>query len=499
MKNDKKTKKQLLHELRVIQLRVQQLESLQSPFDPCPRMQSGYGDKSGAIVPPSNGDPYKLVNRQHKEIIEVDGKLPDSLYSHGRTEKMPIAEGDRFRDLDKLLPKPFLEISKGEPPAGGKIFEEQFRQAQKMEAVGTLAGGIAHDFNNILTSIIASASLMQRSIDENSKLRRHLDRIFAASERATSLTQSILAYSRKQLSKPAPIRLNLIVENLQKLLTRLIPENISFKTSLSGMDLTIMADIGQIEHVVMNLVANSIDAMPSGGELAIKTGVPAAGALDNFPDSGEPANYGILTVADTGSGMDATTRERLFEPFFTTKEVGRGTGLGLAMVYGIVKQHNGFIYVQSEPGRGTAFDIYFPLFEANARERKSIDSPPPMEGKETILLIEDDSDVRHLLKEILESYGYEVIEGVDGKDGVDKFILHQDRISLLLSDVLMPGKNGKEAYNDIRKIRGDLRVIFISGYSDAATKEILDDGMIFLAKPVSPRELLSKIREALDK
>jgi two-component system cell cycle sensor histidine kinase/response regulator CckA len=498
MKTDKKTKKQLLHELRLLQLRVQQLESLQPSYDANPRMQSGNGDKTSAVIPPSDGEPHIMVNGQRDEPAEAGAKLLDGRYRLSSTERMLIG-GDRFMDLDKLLPQPVFEMKSGGTTDDGKNFEEQFRQAQKMEAVGTLAGGIAHDFNNILTAIIASASLMQRSIDEHSKLRRHLDRIFAASERATSLTQSILAYSRKQLSKPAPIKLNLIVENLQKLLTRLIPENIAFKISLSEADLTIMADIGQIEHVVMNLVANSIDAMPSGGELTIKTGVPAVGALDNFQCSGEPAYYCILTVADTGSGMDATTRERLFEPFFTTKEVGRGTGLGLAMVYGIVKQHNGFIYVQSEPGRGTAFDIYFPLFEANARERKSIDSQPQMEGKETILLIEDDTDVRHLLKEILESYGYEVIEGVDGKDGVDKFILHQDKISLLLSDVMMPGKNGKEAYNDIRKIRGDVRVIFISGYSDAATKEILDDGMIFLAKPVSPRVLLSKIREALDK
>ena len=443
----KRSKKQLLHELTLLQLRVQELESNQSASDNNPRM----------------------------------------------------ASGERFRDLDKLLPRPVVKMNAGDMLTGGKYFEEQFRQAQKMEAVGTLAGGIAHDFNNILTAIIASASLMQRSIDENSKLRRHLDRIFAAAERATNLTQSILAYSRKQISKPAPIRLNVIVENLQKLLTRLIPENIAFKTSLSEKDLTIMADISQIEHVLMNLVANSIDAMPSGGELTIETGFAAAGDSENVTGIGDPVNYGIITVADTGAGMDAATRERLFEPFFTTKEVGRGSGLGLAMVYGIVKQHNGLIYVRSEPGSGTAIDIYLPLFKANATERATLDFQPQMEGRETILLIEDDTDVRNLLKEILESYGYEVIEAVDGKDGVEKFVLHQSKIRMLLSDVMMPGKNGKEAYNDIRKIRGDVRVIFISGYSVAATNKILDEGMNFLAKPVSPQELLSKIREVLDK
>jgi len=179
--------------------------------------------------------------------------------------------------------------------------------------------------------------------------------------------------------------------------------------------------------------------------------------------------------------------------------VGRGSGLGLAMVYGIVKQHNGLIYVRSEPGSGTAIDIYLPLFKANATERATLDFQPQMEGRETILLIEDDTDVRNLLKEILESYGYEVIEAVDGKDGVEKFVLHQSKIRMLLSDVMMPGKNGKEAYNEIRKIRGDVRVIFISGYSVAATNKILDEGMNFLAKPVSPQELLSKIREVLDK
>jgi len=210
-----------------------------------------------------------------------------------------------------------------------------------------------------------------------------------------------------------------------------------------------------------------------------------------------PGDYVVLTVADTGTGMDSFTRERLFQPFFTTKEVDKGTGLGLAMAYGIVKQHNGFIDVESEPDKGTSFAIYFPLLKENVKG-SAYDYPlasPTI--RETILLIEDDVHVRNLLKEILENYGYLVIEAVDGADGVEKFMTHRDQIRLLLSDVMMPGKNGKEAYNDIRKIRGDLRVIFISGYSVAATNEILGEGMDFLAKPVSPRALLTKIREAL--
>jgi two-component system cell cycle sensor histidine kinase/response regulator CckA len=377
--------------------------------------------------------------------------------------------------------------------------EKQLRQAQKLEAVGTLAGGIAHDFNNILTAIIASASLMQRTIDETNPLRRQLDRIFAACERATALTQSILAYSRKQISKPVPNRLNQIIENLHKLLTRLIPENIEFTTSLADADITIMADSGQIEQVLLNLVANSVDAMPAGGNLLIKTELAVDLEFQDTDGHGKPGNYAILTVADTGAGMDAKTRERVFEPFFTTKEVGKGSGLGLAMVYGIVRQHDGFISVSSEPGKGTAFTIYLPLLAPDGKKKNHQDIRPQKGGNETILLIEDDKDVRGLLKEMLGSFGYHVIEAIDGKDGVDKFMEHQDEIRLLLTDVMMPKKNGKEAYNEIKKIKEDVKVIFISGYSAAATAELLDEQLNYMAKPVSPRDLLARIREVLDK
>lgn len=377
--------------------------------------------------------------------------------------------------------------------------ERQLRQAQKLEAVGTLAGGIAHDFNNILTAIIASASLMQRAIDETSPLRRQLDRIFAACERATALTQSILAYSRKQISKPVPNNLNQIIENLNKLLTRLIPEHIEFKTSLADANLSIMADSGQIEQALLNLVANSVDAMPAGGNMLIKTELAVNLEFQDADGYGKTGNYAILTVADNGVGMDANTRERVFEPFFTTKEVGKGSGLGLAMVYGIVRQHEGFISVSSEPGKGTAFKIYLPLIAPDGKEQDPKDIQPQTGGDETILLIEDDKDVRGLLKEMLGSFGYHVIEAVDGKDGVGKFIEHQNEIKLLLTDVMMPKKNGKEAYNEIKNIKDDVKVIFISGYSAAATAELLDEQLNYMAKPVSPRDLLAKIREVLDK
>lgn len=390
-------------------------------------------------------------------------------------------------------------VQRRQAEEANRNIEMQLRQVQKLEAVGTLAGGIAHDFNNILTAIIASASLMQRTIDETSPLRRQLDRIFAACERATALTQSILAYSRKQISKPVPNNLNQIIENLHRLLTRLIPENIEFTTSLADADLTIMADSGQIEQVLLNLVANSVEAMPAGGNLVIKTEPAIDIQFQDANGQGQTGDYAILTVADTGAGMDAETRERVFEPFFTTKEVGKGSGLGLAMVYGIVSQHDGFINVTSEPGKGTAFTIYFPLLAPDGKKNRNHNMQPQKGGKETILLIEDDKDVRGLLREMLGSFGYNIIEATDGKDGVEKFMEHQDEIRLLLTDVMMPRKNGKEAYDEIKKIKEDVKVIFISGYSAAATAELLDEQLNYMAKPVSPRDLLARIREVLDK
>lgn len=379
-----------------------------------------------------------------------------------------------------------------------KKLEEQLRQSQKMEAIGTLAAGIAHDFSNILTAIIGYGDMLRMLMGEGNPLRTYVDDILAASERAAHLTRSLLALSRKQIMSPKPVNLNEIVKRIDKFLMRVIGEDIELKTTLSEEDLTVMADSGQIEQVLMNLATNARDSMPDGGMLTIKTErVDISGPHGYI----EPGSYAVIAVSDTGKGMDEETRQRIFEPFFTTKELGKGTGLGLSIVYGIIKQHNGEINVYSEPGKGTTFKIYLKLIESKVKGKETAEVLRPVGGTETILVAEDDPGVRRLFKSVLEGYGYTVIEAVDGEDAVVKYIENKDRIQLLIFDVVMPKKNGKEAYEEIRKMRGDIRVIFSSGYSaDIIYKKgMLEEGITLITKPVAPNLLLSKTREVLDK
>lgn len=377
-----------------------------------------------------------------------------------------------------------------------KKLEEQLRQAQKMEAIGTLAGGVAHDFNNILTAIIGYASLVRLRMDESNPLRIYIDDILTSSEKAAKLTQSLLAFSRKQIISPKLVNLNEIVKRIDKLLLRVIGEDIEFKTILDHGELTVMADSGQIEQVLMNLATNARDAMPDGGILTIKTERVEIFGLHSYI---KPGAYAVVSVSDTGKGMDEMTKQRIFEPFFTTKELGKGTGLGLSIVYGIIKQHNGEINVYSEPGRGTTFKIYLKLVAAKSVSAEAAPLPPLIGGTETLLIAEDDNDVRGLMKNILREFGYTVIEAVDGEDAVTKFVENKDKIKLLILDVVMPKKNGKEAYEEIRKLNGDIRVLFSSGYTSDIIhqKGILDEGVNFISKPVTPHLLLSKVREAL--
>jgi PAS domain S-box-containing protein len=382
-----------------------------------------------------------------------------------------------------------------------KKLEEQLRHAQKMEAVGTLAGGVAHDFNNILTAIIGYGSLLQMKMDENDPLRSNVDSILASTERAANLTQSLLAFSRKQILAPKLADMNTIVRRVEKLLARLIGEDVEIQPDLHGGPLTIKADTGQIEQVLINLATNARDAMPQGGRLTLET---TSVELDNEYAKehgyGKPGRYALLTVTDTGSGMDKKTVERIFEPFFTTKAAGKGTGLGLAIVYGIVKQHGGYINVYSESGMGSVFRVYLPLVTASVEAAKTSESPAPQGGTETILVAEDDASVRNLTKSVLQGFGYTVIEASDGEEAIHKFMQCKEAIQLLILDVIMPKKNGREAYDEIRKINPAIKTLFTSGYTAEIIhrKGILENGANFLSKPASPRELLNKIKEILD-
>jgi len=392
-------------------------------------------------------------------------------------------------------------LSSGEDITERKRLEDQLRQAQKMEAVGQLAGGVAHDFNNILQAVIGYGSLVHMKLAKEDPLRHPIEQILAASERAARLVRGLLAFSRKQIINPRPVEVNEVIRGVEKLLRRLIGEEIELRTSLAPGAVTVLADSGQLEQVLMNLATNARDAMPEGGVLSIETSRLEAGPGSFRPGSElGPGNYAVIAVSDTGTGMDDKTKGKIFDPFFTTKEVGRGTGLGLAIVYGVLKQHNGDVSVYSEPGKGTTFKLYFPAVANTVVEPEAVEPPLPTGGAETLLLAEDDETVRTITRSTLENFGYAVIEAVDGEDALRKYIARKDGIHLVILDVIMPKRNGKSAYDEMRKIRPDVKAIFTSGYAAdiIQQKGISEDGN-FLSKPVAPAELLRKVRETLDR
>lgn len=382
--------------------------------------------------------------------------------------------------------------------------EQQYRQAQKMEAVGQLAGGVAHDFNNILTAITGYAHLILDQVQDNDAAKSSVEEIIKASKRAAALTKALLAFSRKQTVTLAVIDLSEALKGFEELLRRLIREDIELKISCTEKPLPVMADRGQIEQVLMNLVANARDAMPHGGKICIET---SPVSLDHtFVEShgyGKVGEYALLAVSDSGVGLDKETQSHIFEPFFTTKEQGKGTGLGLSMAYGIVKKHDGFINVYSEPGKGTIFKIYLPRVQATAQAAKTETKKAAAlhGGRETILVCEDEEALRRLSTKVLSHYGYHVIEAVDGQDALDKFSEHKDKIKLVILDAIMPKKNGKEACQVMKTVRPDLKTIFASGYTQDVFKDgsIFDENTIFIHKPFSPNVLLEKVREMLDK
>jgi len=417
--------------------------------------------------------------------------------------------------LDKKGDKRFVYLTFASIPGTGQLIislvdltdikrlEAQLLQAQKMEAIGQLAGGVAHDFNNILTAIIGYASLLKMNVKKDKALSAYVDPILSSAEKAAHLTQGLLAFSRKQIIEPKHVDLNEIIRKIEQLLIRLLSEDVELHISCVNQPITIFADAGQVEQILINLATNARDAMSEGGLLSICTDVTVFtenNLVDNQQDyEKKPGKYAVISVSDTGCGMSRETIEHIFEPFYTTKEVGKGTGLGLSIVYGVIKQHSGYISVYSEPDSGTTFRIYFPLVKAMAEEQ-SIELPLPERGSETILVAEDDDVTRELSKLVLEKFGYKVIEATDGEDAVEKFNLHQDHIDLVLMDVIMPKLNGKAAYDAMRKINPKMKALFISGYTaDIIHKKgIFESNINFISKPVTPESLTRKIREVLD-
>ncbi len=375
-----------------------------------------------------------------------------------------------------------------------KNLESQLRHSQKMEAIGTLAGGVAHDFNNLLTALIGYGNLLQVKMDKDNPLRVYVDHVLSSAKRAANLTNSLLAFSRKQIIDPKPLDVNAAITGTKKLLSRLITEDIVLRTELCAGSLVVMADLVQMDQVLMNLVANARDAMPAGGTLTIST--RRTRGIDG-KEEGREDRFACISVSDTGIGMDARTREKVFEPFFTTKESGKGTGLGLAIVYGIVEQHNGTIRVASEPGHGTTFEVFLPVVEACPDEEAET-TPDSPRGSEKILVVEDNDELRSLLCTVLSEQGYRVFEAVDGLDALET--QKQCQADLVILDVVMPKMNGKEAYDRLRSIDPNIRVLFMSGYTDDIIhqKGILDETIEYIAKPILPRDLLKKVREMLD-
>ena len=385
-----------------------------------------------------------------------------------------------------------------------KRLKEQLLQSQKMEAVGQLAGGLAHDFNNALSVINGYCCLLQMDAEQNEEQKEYIERILTASTRAGELTHSMLAFSRTQVMNPQNQNLNGIVATTGCFIEKIIGENILFKTVVKEAALPVFVDGGQIEQVLINLCNNARDAMPNGGELTIVTdGIAMDAAFISAHRFGTPGRYAVITVSDTGTGMDEATRKKIFEPFFTTKTVDKGTGLGLAMVYGITKQHNGFVDAYSTPGQGASFTIYLPIVETETAVSSvnTADGGQTNVGSETILIADDSTEIREVLNKALTMLGYEVICAVDGQDAVEKFNENADSIKLVIMDMIMPNKSGKAAYDEIRQIKPEAKALFSSGYSANIIQQQgeLGNNAEFISKPLQPAVLLKKVREILDR
>ena len=382
-----------------------------------------------------------------------------------------------------------------------KELENQLRQAQKMEAVGQLAGGIAHDFNNVLTAILGYTRLLLKESELGARQRDDITEIEEAAQRAASLTRQLLAFSRKQVMQPTVLNVNEVVQGMRTLLRRLIGEHITLVAAFDPEPVFVRADQGQLQQVIVNLSVNARDAMPAGGTLMLATArVDLDAAFKGSHPGSTVGPHVRLLVSDSGTGMDAEVRRRVFEPFFTTKPVGKGSGLGLATVYGIVKQSGGYIDVESQPGHGSTFTIYLPRVAAPTQPIAEPPAPPPRPGRETVLLVEDESGVRALARRALKEFGYRVLEATNGVEALTVARACTDPIDLLLTDVVMPEMGGRELAQVLRQERPETRVLFTSGYPDSGgmALDVAESRVPYLPKPYTPNELAQKVREVLD-
>ncbi len=456
------------------------------------------GRNSRVLYP--DDDQYHFIGKKIREMVERDTRITAEAKCITKSGRIFIAEIS-LQKLKSTEGEYLGYIGTIKDITEKKKLEENYLHAQKMESIGLLASGIAHDFNNILTAIIGFGHLALMDKTANEAQRQNMESLLEAADRATYLTKDLLLFSRKQICERKPINLNKIIINMENFLKRVIGEEIEYKTMMYEHALRVFADSHHLEQVLMNLATNARDAMSEGGVFSIKTELISIDeAFIASQGNGKPGLYARLTISDTGSGMDEATLKQIFDPFFTTKPVGKGTGLGLSVVFGIIKQHEGFIKVESAPGRGTVVRIDLPVVDlAASEETRPFQDEVPARGTETVLLAEDNDVVRKVTYTVLTQFGYTVIEAVDGRDAVKKFEENKEAIQLLLFDLIMPKMNGKEAYDEIKESRSDIRCIFVSGYApDIVQQKTVLDNSFLLYKPVSPLALLRKVRSVLD-
>lgn len=476
---------------------------------------------------------YLLINKRYEALFDttneqIKGKndydiFPEKVADVLRKNDRKVIDANRAMEFEEVIAHdgdPHIYISVKFPLCGAskipisvcsistditerKKLEAQFLQAQKMEAIGTLTGGIAHDFNNLLTIIIGNTELLEEQIQRGQQESEYLEEIKSAGQKATNLVHQLMTFSRKQIIKPKLINLNDILNDLEKMLGRIIGEDILLEIIPFAGLWPANIDPGQVEQVIMNLAVNARDAMPGGGQLTIKTENVELepGYFDDHDVENLRGPYALLTVSDTGIGMDAETRERAFEPFFTTKEKGKGTGLGLSTVYGIVKQNGGYVWTYSEPGQGTIIKIYLPKANEDTVKFQTVKTiEGSFKGSETILVVEDDPSLRKLSRCILERYGYKVLDAKNGREALRIAREYESAIQLVLTDVVMPEMNGADLAKRLIRLKPDLKFIYMSGYSESTISShgLLHSNIDLIEKPFSAKTLAGKIRQVLD-